>query len=352
MGKGRARLTLTIRSVVSILLIGVVLQRSGVFDSAQRADIGHMLAATDLRFLLASLLIPFALNFASALKWHMLLKVKAASPGLGRLYAFYMVGQFFNMVLPTSMGGDVVRIHELGRAIGNRSEAIASVFVERFTGLITLIVIAALAVLVNLRLFNDPLISVSLAAFSALIVMIGWLVLDARALTLTRRLMPDTLAPLLAKLESIQAAVHDYRRNANAMSWAAVNSLIFYVLAILNVWFTGRAFDPSFSLLSALVVTPVIMLIMNLPISVGNLGLLEFAFMFTFERLGFPATLGFSAAFLMRFKTLIDAGLGAMLHPVISRGRSIQAEIREEDGVGSPMCRKRRDGQRKKILPV
>jgi hypothetical protein len=47
---------------------------------------------------------------------------------------------------------------------------------------------------------------------------------------------------------------------------------------------------------------------------------------------GFPATLGFSAAFLMRFKTLLEAGTGAILHPMISRGRSIQAEIREEAG--------------------
>ncbi len=336
MGKGKAKLAFYIRSAVSVLLVLFVLDRAGIFEVEKRSEIAQMLAATDVRFLLASLLIPFALNFSSALKWHMLLKAKQSSPGLWRLFAYYMGGLFFSMVLPTSMGGDVVRIHELGRAIGNRTEAVASVFVERFTGLITLIVIALLAVLVNLRLFNDPLITLSLAAFSVLIFVVGWLVLDARAIALARRLLParwSKLASFFTKLEGIQAAVHDYRRSPHAMFWAATNSLIFYALAILNVWFTGRAFDASFSLSSALVVTPVIMLIMNLPISVGTLGLLEFAFMSTFVRLGYPEALGFSAAFLMRFKTLMDAGLGAFLHSVVSRGRSIQDEIRDEGSI-------------------
>jgi uncharacterized protein (TIRG00374 family) len=322
-----------IRSVVSVLLIYLVLRVGGVFDVERRSEIFRMLSGTHLGFLAASLLIPFALNFSSALKWHMLLRVKQSSPGLWPLCAYYMVGQFYNLILPTSMGGDVVRIHELGRRIGNKTEAVASVFVERFTGLVMLIVIAALAVLVNLRLFNEPVVTISLAVFGALILGIGWLVLDPRGLKIARTFTPAKLGGLerlFSKLGQIQVAVNDYRRSPHAMFWAGGNSLLFYLLAILNVWVSARAFDSSFSLLSAVVVTPVIMLIMNLPVSIGNLGLLEFAFVFTLGLLGYPPELGLSAAVLMRFKTLLDAGYGAMLHPLILRGRSIKQEIADQ----------------------
>ena len=68
--------------MVSVLLIYLVLRVGGVFDVERRSEIFRMLSGTHLGFLAASLVIPFALNFSSALKWHMLLRVKQSSPGL------------------------------------------------------------------------------------------------------------------------------------------------------------------------------------------------------------------------------------------------------------------------------
>ena len=322
-----------LRWLITLGLLGYVVMRSGLLAPESRDAFLQTFSNVHVWFLVAALLIPIPLNFSSALKWHMLLQARGGSPGVWRLFAYYMIGQFYNMLLPTSMGGDIVRIHELARVTGRRAEAVASVFVERFTGFITLIVIALAAVLVNLRIFNDPLITISLGAFSALILAVGWLVLDPRLLALARKLVASrihALGSIFDKLEKIQSAVSETSSDKRAMAWAGLNSLLFYMLAILNVWLSVRTFSPDFSLLSALVATPVIMLIMNLPISIGNIGLLEFACVFTLELLGFPSALGVSAAILIRFKSLMDAGFGAALHPLVSKGRSIKQEIREE----------------------
>ncbi len=58
------------------------------------------------------------------------------------LLGAYLAGQFANNFLPTTVGGDALRIAQLGRRIGSYSQASASVFVERLTGFLALSLLA------------------------------------------------------------------------------------------------------------------------------------------------------------------------------------------------------------------
>src|SRR5207302_10453859 len=61
--------------------------------------------------------------------------------------AYYYVGMFFNLVLPTSVGGDVVRAWYLDGRSGRKVSAFLSVFADRASGLLMLIAIACAAAL-------------------------------------------------------------------------------------------------------------------------------------------------------------------------------------------------------------
>ncbi len=74
------------------------------------------------------------------------------------------------------------------------------------------------------------------------------------------------------------------------------------------------AFSSDANFTGILVAVPAILLIMNLPISIGGIGLMEFAYTFTFELIGFSAVLGLSTALLIRVKTFIDGGAGGLIH--------------------------------------
>ena len=63
------------------------------------------------------------------------------------------------------------------------------------------------------------------------------------------------------------------------------------------------------------------MFIMNLPISIGGIGLMEFAFIFIFEISGYSSALALSTALLMRLKSFVDAGMGGILYPLFSRSQ-------------------------------
>jgi uncharacterized protein (TIRG00374 family) len=164
-------------------------------------------------------------------------------------------------------------------------------------------------------------------------VAIGWLVWDRRPLDSLQRLADERLTlitPVLQKIRRIHEAVGAYRQNPRSLVVAVLNSLLFYALAVLNVWVSALAFETEVSASAMVAAVPVILLIMNLPVSIGGIGLMEFAYTFTFELIGYSSTLGLSTALLMRLKTFIDAGVGGGIYLFISQGRSLAADARRE----------------------
>ena len=93
--------------------------------------------------------------FISALKWWLLLR--AAEQPVAYLWTVrtYLVGQFFSNFLPTSIGGDAVRVFRLNQLVGRLGLAIASVFVERITGFLALTIIGWVALGLNFDRFGD-----------------------------------------------------------------------------------------------------------------------------------------------------------------------------------------------------
>ncbi len=274
---GRKRLFAWLRGAVTVGLLLYVCHKAGLFDPRGRDTLLGLLREVNLPLLLLSLLISVVMNGASALKWWMLLRSRGHRPSYGRLLGYYYVGKFFNLVLPTSMGGDVVRVWALGRDTGSASEALASVFVERFSGLVTMTLLVVLALVVHHQAYNRPLITVSLGACAIGIAAVIWLILDVRPLGLIQRLATGRLVVLdglLTRLDRVHRAVAAYGNNHAALWWAFLNSLLFYALAVMNIWVSTLAFSRDIRFESILVTVPAVLLIMNLPISIGGIGLM------------------------------------------------------------------------------
>src|SRR5262249_8660901 len=81
-------------------------------------------------------------QLASAWRWHLLARVVGLAGPLLDYLRYYFVGMFFNLVLPTSVGGDVVRVWYLARQegpappLGRGLAAFVSVLADRFNGVL------------------------------------------------------------------------------------------------------------------------------------------------------------------------------------------------------------------------
>jgi glycosyltransferase 2 family protein len=145
----RRKILVAARVLVSAALLGYVLYK---------ADLPNFLArwpGVSQPLLILAVMIQLSGVLISALKWWLLLR--AAEQPIGYLWAVrtYLVGQFFSNFLPTSVGGDAVRVYRLHQQIGRPALAIASVFVERITGFLALTAIGWAAFGLNIDRFGD-----------------------------------------------------------------------------------------------------------------------------------------------------------------------------------------------------
>ena len=96
----------------------------------------------------------------------MLISIHGLNPPLGVLVQSFMVGIFFNNLLPSTIGGDVSRMYDVWRLGRDKSSAVSVVLVDRLLGVIALVLWAAVAVLWSgtVRAQSEVVILVTLAS--------------------------------------------------------------------------------------------------------------------------------------------------------------------------------------------
>jgi len=321
--KGKKGAFFYIRIIVSAALLGFVLYRAGV------ADLWQAIRQTDLLFLTMSIIITPLLVLVSAWKWQVILRAFNINVSFIKCFWLYMVGYFFNTVLPTNVGGDVVRAYSLGQSSSQRAKVFSSVFVERFTGLTALLFMALVAFFIALRSLWDIWLSLALGFCVTGYIALLFVILDRRFFQFVyEKVHIAFFRSLLKKMQKFQSATLSLTKQTSTLLFAMLMSFLFYLIAVLNVYFSAMAFQAEIAFADALIITPIVMVITMIPISIGGIGLAESAYFFTFERMALGGSLGLSAALLLRAKALLAGIVGGIYYS--SMGTNMKKRITKE----------------------
>lgn len=218
------------------------------------------------------LLITFSLIMVSlvvrAYRWLLLLRGLDVQIGLVRLTVLYFVGNFFNAFLPTSFGGDVMRVVEVTRDVP-AGVAAGTVIVDRLTGLLMLFVMALAALPLRPDEFPPELLwliaGVSLVGLAG-----GAVLLEGSLIRRFGGWLPEKLSPVG------EGPIARILKAVNAVGWKAVSgalgvSLLFNLILAAWWWSGGVAlgFDVAFT--HYLLVIPILSMSLLVP-SIGGLG--------------------------------------------------------------------------------
>src|SRR6266404_2386085 len=95
----------------------------------------------------AAITILFGQLLLTGIRWYIVGRLVSVAIGLGQAVRLALVGQFFNQVLPTSVGGDAVRAWLLLREKVPIGRAVISIICDRLAALVVLTVIVAVTML-------------------------------------------------------------------------------------------------------------------------------------------------------------------------------------------------------------
>src|SRR3979411_1632176 len=137
---------LTARIALSALMLGVLLRRMPHFRVDSLLPDWNRDTAM---FLALAMIFTLAGIVLSTLRWRAVLSALGQEAKLGHLLSHNLAGLFVSNVLPTTIGGEVLRVSRLSRENGETTTSFASVVLERLTGWLVLPVITLIGFLVN-----------------------------------------------------------------------------------------------------------------------------------------------------------------------------------------------------------
>jgi len=328
-----------LKVVVSCLFFSILL------SFVQGNELLKVLNRIDWLYLTLSFILTPIMLSASCMKWKVILGSRADRISFWQLMRMYMVGYFFSNLLPSTVGGDVIRSYYSGRLLDNQAFAAVSIFVERFTGIFLLFLLVIFAPLLSPGLYASPYIYVPAFAGFLLACLTVWMWKVENPLALPEKILCGIFSALyrlttpqglkgirrgVAALERASSAIlkrlakvrQEFQFAAETLKGDRIYlmkvlflTVLFYVLTWVNVYLAFRAFgvQPSFFDICALV--PAILLAAHVPVTLlGNLGYFESVFVFYFLLIGIPGAETLAMGLLLRAKMLALGLVGFFMY--------------------------------------
>lgn len=261
----RKRLGTLLRIAVTVLGLGFVLSQVDL------DELGALLRGARPAWVLATFVLINLSLVVRALRWHYLLLGLDVHLPFSRLVSLYYVGNFFNSFLPTSFGGDVMRVVEVTRDVPG-AVAAGTVIVDRLTGLLMLFLMALVAVPFRPPTFGGNLVWL-VVGVSVVGLIGGFVLLEGNMLRRYGRWLPGPLSPIgdgavARTLRAVNAV------GPRALAMALLVSLAFNLILTAWWWTAGRALGLSIPFVFLLLVIPLLSISLLLP-AIGGFGARE-----------------------------------------------------------------------------
>jgi uncharacterized protein (TIRG00374 family) len=303
-----------LRLIVSAVLLAILVSRidfEGAFPKR-----GHL--STIVFFALAVLMATLGIVL-SAWRWQRVLAAFGSPVPLRSLTGHYFAGQFVGNVLPSTIGGDVLRISRSAKNIGSSETAFAAVALERLSGFVALPVICLFGFLV------DPSLLESSTAWVALLV--SGITLAALAVILLLAAHPKMAGRFREHenwtrfIGATHVGVERIRADPRAALSILATALIYQVSVVLTVGFVVLAIDAPVPVGAVIAFVPVVAMAQVVPISLSGLGVREGMFVLLLHPLGVPNGQAIGIGLLWYLTMLLVSLLGAPAFAVGNRTR-------------------------------
>lgn len=299
----RGFLIFTTRVVVSLGLLYLALR------GIDFAAIQSRLSQINLLWIVLAVLVTILQIFFGALRWREISDLCHAPLSDLRAFRYNMIGSFFNQTLPSSIGGDAVRLWLVNRSGAGWRAATYSILTDRAVGLIALALIIVASLPWSYGMIGDARgrLALVFVDFAALSGGLGFLLLGRLHWEWLKHWWPTKHIHAC----SVIANQVIFSRKSGAK--IAALSLSIHVLAVVIAWCCVRAIAASGDFEQLFMLTPPIMLITMMPISIAGWGVREATMMVAFGYAGLAQTDGTVVSILFGAVYFIVGALGGLV---------------------------------------
>jgi uncharacterized protein (TIRG00374 family) len=310
----KKRLIPALKLAVSVALLAVVYRR---VDRATLAEAWTGVRALPLVLFFALL---FLNTFISSAKWGLLLRADGVQVPLRNLFGSYLVGTFFNIFLPSNIGGDAYRIYDIAKTSARTSHTVASVFTDRLTGFLALAVLGLVFPVLGAGLVPDRRVALyPLVPFLLIVLAFAVLYQERLVRCFLALRWPAWARPLTRFAGTLMDSLARYKAAPGVMLKAMGISFAFQFTVIVCVYLLAAAMQLGIPFVYFCIFVPLVSLLEAIPVSIYGIGLRDAGYVFFFTRVGRTGEEALAFSILYVAATLAYASLGGVVFVLRNR---------------------------------
>ena len=273
------------------------------------------IADAKVAYLLGALAIMAVTVLPMAWRWQQLLRAKGIEERLPWLTRSYYVSYAAGQILPTSIGGDAMRIFETSRRHpGHGGPVAGSVLLERALGGTATLILAAIGFALAYGRYDVGAYLWIEGAF-----VVGTIVLAVLFFSRTARRPLARLVPLLRRVwlerpvRAVYEGIHGYREHAGLLVGVLALTVFVQAFRVLAIWLTGKSVGVDLSPRPYYVMGPLLFLVILVPFTINGLAVRESFFVSFLGQLGVDSDAAFATGFLFFLVTLALSVPGGLI---------------------------------------
>ncbi|MDD5645454.1 MAG: lysylphosphatidylglycerol synthase transmembrane domain-containing protein [bacterium] len=255
------------------------------------------------------ILLSYIISFV---RWYFLLKVHDIDIPFGRVISLGFIGVLFNNVMPSTVGGDIVKAYYAAKDTSKRAAVVTTVLVDRIIGMGSLLLISVAAA--PFFIFDRQLkvVSMLLIAIFIFSVIVFWLALHPKLMQKISLLKKGRMS---GKFIEMYKAFYFYKDKTRVLVWSTVMSVVLQMMMIYVQYIFIRAMGYKGAHFGDfLILIPAITYICAIPISIMGWGVGEAAYKALFNLVGIANVYSVGLSLISRISMMAINLIGLPLY--------------------------------------
>lgn len=277
-----------------------------LFSKTSVREFVHLLLNADYKYFVLALILYVIGQVVSARKWMVLSQRLEFENSFKRYLSLYFLGMFYNMFLPTNIGGDIIKVTKLNdkRQYGVK-RAIISVLSDRITGVCVLVFFILFGFLFYANILIIDVVSIGII-FSSLIFLLAFIYVmkNEKIIPEKYKNIYDLILLLLDRVCLLKIT-----------AWA----LIFHMFLILIHYCIAQMYNLNIPFSYYLLLYPLTAIVASLPLSINGIGLKEFVYVYMLKPFNIDTSTALLFAMTFNMVVLFASTIGFI--PYISKDK-------------------------------
>ncbi|MBP7215733.1 MAG: flippase-like domain-containing protein [Candidatus Omnitrophica bacterium] len=316
-----------VKKIFSLLLrIGVsVILLFFLFKQVDIKNMWTIVRGVDKKLLALAIAVNFFNYLFCFFRWKKLLYALNLSIPKRRILISFSGGIFFNLFLPSAIGGDLVRSLDLASFTKKPRQIVATVLLDRLSGFVALSLLVAIALIIGGSMVRTKAVLVAAGLIFGLLIAALLVLFNSFVYQKINALLDSpTAGRIRESIRNLHEELHIFRNHKKVIIQNLLLSLLVQLIAPISTYCIALALGVHIKMIYLVVFLPIVGAITMLPISLGGLGLRDATTVFFFNQIGIGKDMAFTISLVGFAITILYGVLGGLLYVFTVHHRRLQ----------------------------